>query len=67
MKGKVLRKHSLHGEKAASVLVKLFISGNKKCYTTEATSRMRGTLFFPNVNNIQSIIPENQKNNYTMM
>jgi len=29
MKGKALRKHSLHGKKAASVLLKLFISGNE--------------------------------------
>jgi len=27
MKGKALRKHSLHGKTAASVLLKLFISG----------------------------------------
>ena len=29
MKGKVLRKHSLHDNTAASVLLKLFISGNE--------------------------------------
>ena len=29
MKGKVLRKHSLHEKTAASVLLKLFISSNK--------------------------------------
>ena len=29
MKGKALRKHSLHEKTAASVLLKLFISGNK--------------------------------------
>jgi len=29
MKGKVLRKHSLHEKTAASVLLKLFISGNE--------------------------------------
>ena len=29
MKGKALRKHSLHGKTAASVLMKLFISGNE--------------------------------------
>jgi len=30
MKGKALRKHSLHKKTAASVLLKLFISGNEK-------------------------------------
>jgi len=29
MKGKALRKQSLHGKTAASVLLKLFISGNE--------------------------------------
>jgi len=29
MKGKALRKHSLHEKTAASVLLKLFISGNE--------------------------------------
>jgi len=29
MKGKTLRKHSLHEKTAASVLLKLFISGNE--------------------------------------
>ena len=29
MKGKALRKHSLHEKTAASVLLKLFIGGNK--------------------------------------
>ena len=33
MKGKALRKHSLHEKTAASVLLKLFISGNKWCHT----------------------------------
>jgi len=48
MKGKALRKHSLHEKTAASVLLKLFISGNE----------------FSNVNNIHvhSMIPEDQKN-----
>ena len=36
MKGKVLRKHSLHEKTAASVLLKLFISGNEWCHTTDA-------------------------------
>ena len=35
MKGKALRKHSLHGKTAASVLLKLFNSGNEKCQTTD--------------------------------
>ena len=36
IKGKALRKHSLHGKIAAVVLLKLFISGNERCHTTEA-------------------------------
>ena len=32
MKGKALRKHSLHEKTAASVLLKLFISGNECCH-----------------------------------
>ena len=36
MKGKALRKHSLHEEKTSSVLLKLFISGNEECHTTDA-------------------------------
>jgi len=54
MKETALRKHSLHAKTAASVLLKLFISGNKRRYTTEARS---GTLF-SNINNIHSIIPD---------
>jgi len=38
---KALRKHSLHEKKAASVLLKLFISGNEGCHTTD----MSRTLF----------------------
>jgi len=34
--GKALRKHNLHGEKAVSVLLILFISDNKRCHTTYA-------------------------------
>jgi len=45
MKGKALRKHSLHGKTAVSVLLKLFINGNERCHTTDATQRMSGTLF----------------------
>jgi len=36
MKGKAPRKHSLQGKIAASVLLKLFISGNERCHTTDA-------------------------------
>ena len=35
MKGKALRKHSLHEKTAASVLLKLFISSNEWCHTTD--------------------------------
>jgi len=35
---KALRKHSLNGKIAASVLLKLFVSGNKRCLTTDAPS-----------------------------
>ena len=37
-KGKVPRKYELHGGKAASVLLKLFINGNQRCHTTDAPS-----------------------------
>jgi len=36
MKGKALRKHSLHEKTAASVLFKLFISSNEWRHTTDA-------------------------------
>jgi len=36
MKGKSLRKHSLHEKTAVSVLLKLFISGNEWWHTTDA-------------------------------
>jgi len=32
MKGKTLRKHSLHGKIAASALLKLFINGSGRCH-----------------------------------
>jgi len=35
-KEKALRKHSLHVKTAASVLLKLLISGNERCYTNDA-------------------------------
>jgi len=38
MKEKALRKQSLHEETAASVLLKLFISGNERCNITDAPS-----------------------------
>jgi len=38
MKEKALRKHSLHGINAVSFLLKLFISGNVRCHTTDAPS-----------------------------
>jgi len=62
-RGKALRKHSLHVKTAASVLLKLFISSNEWCHTTDAPERMSGTPF-SNVNNIHvhSMIPEDQKN-----
>ena len=36
MKGKAPRRHSLHEKTAASVLLKLFISGNAWFHTTDA-------------------------------
>jgi len=33
MKGNAVRKQSLHGKTAASVLLNLFISGNERCHT----------------------------------
>ena len=38
MKGKALRKQSLHEKTAAWVLLKVFISSNKWCHTTDAPS-----------------------------
>ena len=35
MKGKALRKHNLLLNTAASVLLKLFNSGNERCHTTD--------------------------------
>jgi len=37
IKGIALGKQSLHGKIAASVLLKLFISGNEKCHSTDAS------------------------------
>jgi len=63
MKGKALRKHSLHEKTAASVLLKLFIRSNGLCHTTDAPYPMSG-ISFSNVNiiHVHSMIPENQKN-----
>jgi len=44
--GKTLRKHSLQGEKAASVLLKLFISDIERCHTTDVTLHTIITLHF---------------------
>ena len=59
MKGKALRKHSLHEITAASVFLKPFISSIESCHTTDAPYRMSGTPF-SNVNNVNvhSMIPE---------
>jgi len=59
MKGKALRKHSLHGKTAASVLLGCASVVMKDA--TGASLRMSGTPF-SNVNNIQTMIPEDQKN-----
>jgi len=63
MKGKALRKQSLHENTAASVLLKLFSSSYEWCHTTDAPLRMSGTPF-SNVNKIHvhSMIPEDQTN-----
>jgi len=60
MKEKALRKHSLHGKIEASVLLKLFVSDNERCHTTTPLAQEHKSIF-KNVNNIQSIIPEDQK------
>ena len=46
MKGKALRKHSLHGKIAASVLLKLFISGNKRCHTIDTLYTLKSVEIF---------------------
>jgi len=46
MKGEALRKNSLDGKIAASVLLKLFISSNEWCHTTNAPlSHERNSIF----------------------
>ena len=63
MKGKALKKHRLHEKTAASVLLKLFISGNEWCHTTDAPYRMSRTPFSNVINiHVHSMIPEDQKN-----
>ena len=57
MKREALGKHSLQGKIAASVLLKLFISGNERCHTTTPPSAL-AELYFSNVNNITSLITE---------
>jgi len=47
----------LHGEKAASVLLKMFINGNKRCHTTDTPYNMNRSLL-SNANIIQSMISE---------
>ena len=60
-------KHSLHGKLAASVLLKLSISGNDGCHTTDAPQCMSGTLF-SNVNKHTLHDPWGpEKYDYTMM
>jgi len=44
-KGKVLRKHIMHEKIAASVLLKLFMSGNERCHVTKATSALAQLYF----------------------
>jgi len=45
-KWKALREHSLHGKIAASVLLKLFISGNERYHTTNAPLAHEWTSIF---------------------
>jgi len=47
MKGKALRKHSLHEKTAASVLLKLFISSNEWWHTTDAPPLARAEPWVP--------------------
>jgi len=37
MKGKAASKHSLHGKIAASAVLNMFINGNEKYHTTDAS------------------------------
>ena len=46
MKEKALRKQRLHGKIAASVLLKLFISSNERCHTTDAPLAHEQKSFF---------------------
>ena len=38
-------KHSLHGETAASVLLKLFINGNERRHNNDVPKRTSGIMF----------------------
>ena len=51
----------MHGNTAACVLLKLFIRGNERCHTTDPHHTTSAWAEFSNVNNIQSMIPEDQK------
>jgi len=49
-KGKRLRRHSFLWKKAASVslqftLLKLFMNGSKRCYITDSSLALGGTIF----------------------
>ena len=48
------------GTTVASVLLKLFVSGNENCHTNNDPYHMNGS-HFSNVNNEQSMIPDDQK------
>jgi len=49
------------GTTVASILLKLFVSGNENCHTNNDPYHMNGS-HFSNVNNEQSMIPDDQKN-----
>jgi len=67
MKAKALRKQGMHDKTEASVLLKLFISGNERCHTTDAPYRMSRTLF-SSVNKHTINDPWGpEKYNYTMI
>ena len=55
----ILRVVIFEWEMSSFGLLKMFISNNERCHTTDAPERMCGTLF-ANVNNIQSMIPVDQ-------
>jgi len=56
----------MHGKKAASVLLKLFISGNERCHTSDAQAHEQISIFKCKHHTIHDPWwPE--KYNYTMM